>query len=112
MKSKTDPPAADVQSTRSNLERECAVIHWHELARHFARGVVLKVDESLDLISVGVSFADDATDVVQGWLEKGLVTKASDDDARAWSSAQTEFNCIVAAPWVLVQVQPGSSSLH
>jgi len=100
------------ETVHERLSQECGVIHWNELARHFARGVVIKVDETLDLIAVGVSFAEDASDVVQDWLKQGLVKKASDDDARVWAKEETKFICIVAAPWVLVQVNPDSSSLH
>ena len=83
---------ADLQA---RIEHESGIISWQELARHFARGVVIKVDTALDLVAVGVSFAEDDKAQVQRWLDSGQVARASDDDARGWSRAGSRFTCIV-----------------
>ncbi len=85
------------------LELESGTISWPELVRHFARGVVLRLDGSADLVEVaGVMVRDDAA-TLEAWTTEGVVRRASDDDARDWVARQPTFRCVVAAPWVLVQ---------
>ena len=86
---------------RINLET--GVIAWSELVRHFARGVVLVVENPLDLVDVAACLACDDTQLLEGWLNSGKVRRASDDDARDWTAREPEFWCTVTAPWVLVQ---------
>lgn len=88
---------------RARLERERGEIAWAELVRHFARGVVLRVDARVELVDAALCLAEDDTARLQGWLEDGSVARASDDDARDWTVREPRFLCVVAAPWVLVQ---------
>jgi len=89
----------------TQLASESGQLSWSELARYFARGVVIKIDRSLDLIEVGQCMASDNSEQLQQWLDASLVGHASDDDARAWASTKPEpqFLALVTAPWVLVQ---------
>ncbi len=98
-----DTEAEDMAKDSSALNRETGVLTWQELVRFFARGVVIKVDKTLDLLAVGERVAADDAVVMQEWLDKSLVSRASDDDARDWTERQPEFWCLVTAPWVLVQ---------
>ncbi|MFK8067857.1 MAG: DUF2288 family protein [Gammaproteobacteria bacterium] len=50
--------------TKDKLNTETGKIVWKELERHYARGVLIKVEQGLDLVEVASSFADDDTDVV------------------------------------------------
>lgn len=90
-------------SLREQLEKEAGSITWSELVRHFARGVVIRVEVGVDLIEVAACFAADDTETLQTWLTEKSVARASDDDARYWTEAEPDFRCVVAAPWVLVQ---------
>ena len=85
------------------LQQESGVIAWDELARHFARGVVIRVSGRLDLLTVAKGFADDDKSQVEQWLSDADVARASDDDARTWVEHAPQFRCVVVAPWVLVQ---------
>ena len=97
----TDEPDKELQSAKLNIET--GVIAWEELARHFARGVVICVSADLDLVSVGQAlFSDDAARV-DAWRQVGQLNRASDDDARRWHAQSSEFWALVVAPWVLVQ---------
>lgn len=88
---------------RQRLNAETARIAWTELAPHFARGAVVRVDERLDLIEVAVVFAEDKRETVQAWLQSDRVGVATDADAARWTEANQEFWGVVVAPWVLVQ---------
>lgn len=85
------------------LNEETGVIAWSELVRHFARGVVIHVSVQVDLIDAAVCLIEDDVTLLQAWADEGKVRRASDDDARDWTSREPDFWCVVSAPWVLVQ---------
>ena len=97
---------------REELLKQSGVISWNELVRHFARGVVIKVEPSLDMIEAAIGMARDDTSCVQTWLTEGTLARASDEDARDWSERTPEFMCVVAAPWVLVQERMPAGDVH
>lgn len=108
----TDSTPSQPEDPRSKLMTEAGVITWAELVRHFARGVVISVDQDLDLIEVAGRVADDDTSALGQWLESNQVVRANDDHARDWTVREPDFLCIVTAPWVLVQERRPSTSLH
>lgn len=99
-------------SDEAKLNLETGVIDWTELVRHFARGVVIKVESGMDLVEVADCLAKDDTKQLQAWLEAQTVARASDDDARDWTARSPQFWCIVTAPWVLVQEQADQPTVH
>jgi hypothetical protein len=90
-------------TTRDLLNAQTARIEWQELQRHFARGMVIKVDPRLDLLDVAARLVADDKEAFEGWMADGRVCNATDDDARAWTAEQPSFWAVVVAPWVLVQ---------
>lgn len=103
----TKKPDPAVESAM--LNNETGVIAWEELARHFARGVVITIDASLDLVDAAQAvLSDDAARVGQ-WQNEGKLRRASDDDARQWNAQNSEFWAIVIAPWVIVQEKDKSA---
>ncbi|HEX6927784.1 MAG TPA: DUF2288 domain-containing protein [Gammaproteobacteria bacterium] len=88
---------------RHRLNAETARIAWAELAPHFARGVVVRVGGSLDLVEVAAAFVEDRRDAVDAWLRAGEIRRATDDDAREWQDGDAGCWAVVVAPWVLVQ---------
>lgn len=93
---------------RKRLNAETARISWKELAPHFARGALVRVNPGLDLIDVAVAFAEDRRETVAAWLKADEIAVATDADNARWSEAAPEFWAVVVAPWVLVQVVPES----
>ena len=59
--------------------------------------------KELDLVEVAKQFTLDNKNVVQAWVEQGLVKHASDEDAKQWNETQQEFWAVVTVPLVLVQ---------
>lgn len=103
-----DKPSAradvnDPESIESKLNRETARVTWQEITPHFARGHVINVDPSIDLIAVAAAFAKDRQDRVKEWLDASLVERANDTHARRWEDVQPEMWAVVVRPWVLVQ---------
>ena len=99
------PP--DDRDLTQKLNSETGRISWEELQRHFALGIVLVVSEQLDLIDVAVKLSEDDKHQCEIWLNSEQLWRASDEDARQWHTAKTEFWSVVVAPWVLVQAING-----
>lgn len=99
----TSPAAPSPELLHAKLNLETARISWRELQRFFAMGSTLSVSTRLDLVDVGVSFAQDDTATVSGWLESGVVAPVSDELARHWLEKDADLWCLVVRPWVLIQ---------
>ena len=89
--------------THDLLNAQTGRIGWPELARHFARGVVVCVAEGEDLIAVAELLIDDDAGAMQGLVDAGRLHRALDEDAVRWQQESTVFWAVVIAPWVLVQ---------
>jgi hypothetical protein len=85
------------------LNAQTARIGWDELARHFARGVLVRVDAPKDLLHVAELIVRDNTRSLEPLFTSGVVSRADDEDARRWARLKPEFWAVVVAPWVLVQ---------
>lgn len=87
----------------AHLNAETGRLGWPELARHFARGVVIAVTSDLDLVEVAAAMVQDRSEEIETWNRAGQLRRASDEDARDWDEHATVFWAVVVAPWVLVQ---------
>lgn len=94
----TDP----IEILRAQLNGETGKLRWQELERHFARGVVIRVARSLDLVTVAACITQDNKAGVERWMNEGLIGHATSDQARDWQQRQVSFWAVVT-PWVLVQ---------
>jgi len=90
---------------RMMLNTETGKISWQELQKHFARGVVILVEDKLDLVNVAVEFIKDNKQQVEEWLSHGVVAMVSNEQAKIWASENPVLWSVVAAPWVLIQKQ-------
>ena len=93
----------DNDELRAKINAETGKIGWKELERHFARGVVITVDGSLDLVEVAARFAEDDRAKVERWLTSGKVRRTTPEDAQHWADNDPDLWSVVVAPWVLVQ---------
>ncbi len=89
------------------INLETGIIPWSDLVKHFARGVVIHVSTSVDLVVAAQCLAADDAQTLKSWLDDNHVRRADDDDARDWTAREPEFWCVVVAPWVLVQERVG-----
>ena len=88
---------------RDILNAQTGQLAWPELARHFARGVVVVVSPEEDLVAVAESMVGDNQAVINQLYEESKLHRAQDDDARDWDEENTRFWAVVVTPWVLVQ---------
>ncbi len=92
--------ADDIQAL---LNAQTGRLTWPELARHFARGVVVVVDTSLDLVDTATCLVRDDAAGLERLHGQQLLHRATDEDALAWEAENPEFWAVVVAPWVVVQ---------
>ena len=82
---------------------DTAEIPWTDLQTIYAKGMVIWVSGSLDLLEVATHFAADNTQDIEAWLTSGEVQKMTDEKAKQWSNSMPVVWATVIAPWVLVQ---------
>jgi hypothetical protein len=95
--------SSDTGDLYTRLNLETGILHWRELERHFARGVIIAVSPGLDLIEVAAGMAVDRKEEIAAWLEAGRIFHASEENARDWLQRDPAFWATVVAPWVLIQ---------
>lgn len=98
---------------RLKLNRETGRMHWHELLRFFASGLVVTVDSTLDLVEVAIAFSKDDKAQVEAWLHAQKIAKATDARASDWTATDPQLWTVVVRPWILVQLEkPSKAGLH
>lgn len=88
---------------RAKLNLETARLAWPELERHFARGVVIRVANGMDLVDAALQVAENNAGTIKAWLAEGRIARAELADAEDWHARQPMFWAVVVAPWVLIQ---------
>ncbi|WP_268797459.1 DUF2288 domain-containing protein [Pseudomonas huanghezhanensis] len=87
----------------AKLLGETASITWKELQPFFAKGALLWVEPSQDLIAVAEAFAENDEAAVAAWLGAGDVGKVAESRALDLLARDPALWAVVVAPWVLVQ---------
>ncbi|MDY0148055.1 MAG: DUF2288 domain-containing protein [Halothiobacillus sp.] len=82
---------------------QTAPIGWAQIEPFFARGQVIHVGSSLDLVEVAVAVAEDDKSRVADWMSAGVFGLLPTEIARHWVSDTADLWGVVVTPWVLVQ---------
>ena len=93
----------DTNELIARLNGETAKIEWHQLQKHYATGSVIAVEIGFDLIKVAIALHQDGTAQVKRWLNEGLLSEVSDQQAQAWYDQKSLVWALVIPPFVLVQ---------
>ena len=91
------------EELRTHLHGETSKLPWVDLEKHFARGVVFKVSNNLDMLDVAIVLSRDNKESLQQWIEAKKVIGAEIEDAKKWHEESASLWTVVVAPWVLVQ---------
>jgi len=92
-----------VKTSHAKLNSETATIAWKEIEPFFAKGLVVLVNENLDLVDVAFEISRDNTARISEWIEQGNLLRDFEDQATQWSEEDAVVWCVVVRPWVLVQ---------
>ncbi|WDH24226.1 DUF2288 domain-containing protein [Pseudomonas chlororaphis] len=87
----------------AKLLGETASITWKELEPFFAKGALLWVDASLDLIEAAEAMAENQAEKVSAWLAAEKVSKVSATRALDLVERDPLLWAVVVSPWILVQ---------
>ncbi|HYQ38509.1 MAG TPA: DUF2288 family protein [Pseudomonas sp.] len=104
--------AAEASPLYAKLLGETAAISWQELQPFFARGAVLRVEGTLDLVAVAEALAADDKSRIIPWLASGELRKLEVLDAEDYLARDPQLWAVVVAPWVLVQERETAPALH
>lgn len=97
------PADLEEDDLKPKLNLETGRIPWRDLQTFFARGQVVRVSPSLDLLQVGESLAADDRQQFESWMQQGTIGEVSPEQAQTWFDTEAELWALVVAPWVLVQ---------
>ncbi len=100
--SDNEQPEQDLDP-KQKFNLETGKLEWSELQTHFARGVVIVVNQGLDLIDIAVKLSEDDAKMIGELIDAGEIVRANDDHARQWVENEPVFWAVVVSPWVLVQ---------
>jgi hypothetical protein len=97
------PPMSSIQD---QLQDELADVTWADLQPHSRRDAVIVVNESLNLVEVGIAIANDETMRVQVWIDEQLIQKPTTEQLGLWNQDPTQkFSTLIVAPYVLISRQ-------
>ena len=96
----------------AKLLGETAAISWQELQPVFARGALLWVEGTQDLVAVAQAVAENDKGKVAGWLQAGVLGRVDDARAEDLLARDPQLWAVVVAPWVLVQERVAPPALH
>lgn len=78
---------------------------WLDLKPHEKRGALILVAPELDLVEVGLKMANDKVAAVEGWIEKQLIKKPTQEQIQFWNeNPEKKFQFIIVQPYVLLQM--------
>ena len=97
----SEPTVNEIEQAK--LNGETARVHWHELQRFFAQGIVMNVAGHLALIEVATKMSLDDVGAVKAWHDAGALAHVSDEMANLWFAENTELWTVVVKPYILVQ---------
>ena len=77
---------------RDKLNKEIQKVSWDALQPHAERDALILVDETLELVEVGIVAAEDCADIMNLWVEKGWLSKPSQDDRHKTKQGYAHVN--------------------
>ena len=93
-----------MEELRKKLEEDMADVNWNDIKPHAQRDAVIVVNETLNLLDVGVAIAQDDKKAVEHWITEQLISKPSNQQLSDWNIDQTQlFKTLIVQPFVLVK---------
>jgi hypothetical protein len=95
----------DGMSEQQKLSHAKGEVGWSYLAPHYLNGSLYYVDPGLELVPVGLAFANNETKRVEAWLKSGEIVKIEKLHVAQWESVKDDetlrFEALVVSPFVL-----------
>ncbi|MFK8332473.1 DUF2288 domain-containing protein [Pseudomonas sp. BJa5] len=87
----------------AKLLGETATIEWKALERFWAKGDLIWVDSTLDLIEVAQAMAENRSEIVAAWRNAGTVSPTTAEQALDLQSRDPEIWAVVVSPFIVIQ---------
>ena len=91
------PREPEHEALYQKLYSEVGVASWSALSPHAERGALFWVNQTLDLVEVGVSLALDDTISVKAWHEAQLLLPAAPQDPQDFAA----YRFLIIQPFVI-----------
>jgi hypothetical protein len=93
--------------TREELALQIDEAEWDWLRAHLERDGIIVVAHGLDLVDAGLRIAENDTDVVQRWVDAGMLGKPLREQLEEWDADRSRrFMTLIVSPFILVQEIP------
>ena len=93
-----------MEDLRKRLSEDVADVNWNDIKPHAQRDAVIVVNNSLNLLDVGVAIAQDDKIVVERWITEQSISKPSNEQLSNWNSNESQlFTTLIVQPFVLIQ---------
>lgn len=96
-----------VSTVYAKLLGETAIIEWKALERFWAKGDLIWVDPSLDLITVAQAMAENHSEAVANWRSAGTVGAVSAEQALDLQQRDPAIWAVVVSPFIVIQEKKG-----
>ncbi len=94
-----------MEDLKKRLTEDIADVNWNDIKPHAQRDAVIIVNDSLNLLDVGIAIAQDDKIVVERWITEQLITKPSNEQLSSWNGNETQlFTTLIVQPFVLIQI--------
>jgi hypothetical protein len=91
------------QELRDKIKNEIAPVPWQDLQVVYARGIVILASRQLDLVEITFEISKNNTELVNQWMDEGMLSVVQDEQALKWFENKTELLTSIIKPWVLIQ---------
>ncbi|ROL78400.1 DUF2288 domain-containing protein [Pseudomonas vranovensis] len=95
----TDQPS----TLYAKLLGETAIIEWKALERFWAKGDLIWVEPTLDLIEVAQAMAENRSETFAKWRNAGTVGAVTAEQALDLQSRDPEIWAVVVSPFIVIQ---------
>lgn len=87
----------------AKLLGETAIIEWKALERFWAKGDLIWVDPSLDLITVAQAMAENNGQSVGNWRNAGTVAAVTAEQALDLQQRDPQIWAVVVSPFIVIK---------
>ena len=91
---------------KTQLREDLANTDWSDLIPHAQRDALIVVNPDLDIVEVAYALAQDDVNLVQYWIQEGLIHKPTADELGLWNQEpKKQFKTLIVQPFVLISLE-------
>ena len=97
---------------REKLRSEIDRVSIKPLIPHFERDALFLVDDSLEILDVGIALAKDQVELCSNWIAQKKLVRPTKEQMSVWTQnvLVQHFEFLVVQPFVLVKIHEGGEA--